>query len=48
MVLVVNLIGVGDDMLSIPIKAVCKAPKVKITPDDDLNFGKVFLNYPEN
>jgi hypothetical protein len=26
MVLVVNLIGVGDDMLSIPIKAICKAP----------------------
>jgi len=34
-------------MLSIPIKAVCKAPKVKVSPEEELNFGKVFLDYPE-
>lgn len=47
MVLVVNIIGVGDDMLSIPIKAVCRAPNVNIDPIDDLDFGKVFLDYPK-
>jgi len=47
MVLVVNINGVGDDMLSIPIKAICKAPKVTISPiEGDLDFGKVFLGYP--
>jgi hypothetical protein len=32
MVLVVNLIGIGDDMLSLPITAVSKAPVVRIEP----------------
>jgi hydrocephalus-inducing protein len=47
MVLVVNINGVGDDMLSIPITATCKAPKVRIEPKEELDFGKVFLDFEE-
>ena len=46
MVLVVNIAGVGDDMLSLPIRAESRAPRVKIEPDDQLDFGKVYLQYP--
>jgi hydrocephalus-inducing protein len=33
MVLVVDLDGVGQDMLAIPVKAQCLKPKVTIQPD---------------
>ncbi len=36
MVLVVDLEGVGQDMLAVPIKAECLVPKVKIVPCDFL------------
>jgi len=38
MVLVVDLEGVGQDMLAVPIKAECLVPKVKIVPQDFLDF----------
>ena len=47
MVLVVNINGVGDDMLSIPITAHSKPPKVRIEPKEELDFGKVFLDFEE-
>lgn len=47
MVLVVDLEGVGQDMLAVPIKAECLVPKVKISPDDYLDFKDVFLRHPK-
>jgi hydrocephalus-inducing protein len=47
MVLVVDLEGVGQDMLAVPIKAECIVPKVKITPSDYLDFKDVFLRHPK-
>ena len=47
MVLVVDLEGVGQDMLSVPIKAECLVPKVTVTPTDFLDFGKCFLRHPK-
>jgi len=43
MVLVVNIDGVGDDMLSIPIRGESKSPKVRIEPEETLDFGNVYL-----
>lgn len=45
MVLVVDLEGVGQDMLAVPIKAECLVPKVKVTPVDFLMFDKCFLRF---
>jgi hydrocephalus-inducing protein len=45
MVLVVDLEGVGQDMLAVPIKAECLVPKVRVTPVDFLEFGQCFLRY---
>ena len=45
MVLVVDLAGVGQDMLAVPIKAECLVPKVRVTPVDLLEFGTVFLKH---
>ena len=36
MVLVVDLEGVGQDMLAVPIKAECIVPKVRVTPNEFL------------
>ena len=47
MVLVVDLEGVGQDMLAVPIKAECLVPKVKISPTDFLDFKKTFLRHPK-
>jgi len=47
MVLVVDLEGVGQDMLAVPIKAECLVPKVKISPLDFLDFGQCFLRHPK-
>ncbi len=46
MVLVVDLEGVGQDMLAVPIKAECLAPKVTIQPSDFLEYDVVFLRHP--
>jgi hydrocephalus-inducing protein len=46
MVLVVDLEGVGQDMLAVPIKAECHVPAVKVHPSDFLQFGKCFLRHP--
>jgi len=45
MVLVVDLEGVGQDMLAVPIKAECIVPKVTVEPKDYLEFGQCFLRY---
>ena len=45
MVLVVNIDGVGDDMLSIPIRGESKSPKVRIEPQEIIQFGDVSLDY---
>jgi hypothetical protein len=47
MVMVVDIVGVGQDMLSIPISGVSEVPKVEIEPSDHLDFGEIFLNYPD-
>jgi len=46
MVLVVDLEGVGQDMLAVPIKAECLVPKVKVSPADFLEYGTCFLRHP--
>jgi hydrocephalus-inducing protein len=46
-VLVVDLVGIGSDMLSIPITAECLKPKVDIVPSEKLDFGEVFLDFEE-
>lgn len=47
MVLVVDLEGVGQDMLAVPIKAECIVPKVRINPTNILDFGQCFLRHPK-
>jgi hydrocephalus-inducing protein len=46
MVLVVDLEGVGQDMLAVPIKARCQAPSIEIDPKEYLEFDEVFLHHP--
>ena len=46
MVMVVDIINVGDDMQSLPIKAESEVPQVEMKPPDRLNFGKIFLRHP--
>lgn len=45
MVLVVDLAGVGQDMLAVPIKAECLVPKVRVIPVDFLEFSTCFLRH---
>jgi hydrocephalus-inducing protein len=45
MVLVVDLDGVGQDMLAVPIKADCHVPKVKVHPSDFLEYESCFLRH---
>jgi hydrocephalus-inducing protein len=45
MVLVVDLEGVGQDMLAIPIKAECLVPKVSVMPKEYIDYDKVFLKH---
>lgn len=47
MVLVVDLEGVGQDMLAVPIKADCKVPHVRINPSDFLEYETCFLKHPK-
>jgi len=47
MVLVVDLEGVGQDMLAVPIKAECIVPKVRVTPNEFLQFDNCFLKHPK-
>lgn len=47
MVMVVDIVGVGQDMLSIPISGISEVPKVEIDPVDHLDFGDIFLNFPD-
>ena len=48
MVLVVDLEGVGQDMLAVPIKAECLVPKVRVTPVDFLEYGTCFLRHAKS
>lgn len=43
--LVINVTGVGSDLLSIPIKARCFVPDV-VLQQPELEFGTCFLRYP--
>lgn len=47
MVLVVDLEGVGQDMLAVPIKAECHVPEVEVNPTDFLEYGSCFLRHPK-
>ena len=47
MCLMVDLEGVGQDMLAVPIKAECLVPTVILNPSDYLDFGDVFLRHPK-
>ena len=47
MCLMVDLEGVGQDMLAVPIKAECLVPTVLLNPSDYLDFGDVFLRHPK-
>jgi hydrocephalus-inducing protein len=47
MVLVVDLEGVGQDMLAVPIKAECLVPKVRVNPVDYLEYDTCFLRHPK-
>lgn len=47
MVLVVDLEGVGQDMLAVPIKAECLVPKVRVLPTDFLEYEQCFLRHPK-
>ncbi|KAF4667893.1 hypothetical protein FOL47_003343 [Perkinsus chesapeaki] len=44
--LVVDLEGVGQELLSIPISAECGVPSVSFEPVEALSFGEVFIRYP--
>jgi hydrocephalus-inducing protein len=44
-VLVVDLEGVGQDMLAVPIKAECHVPKVKVETTNETNSSNDFLDY---
>jgi len=42
----IDIEGVGNDMLSVPIKADCQVPHVDITPSEKVEFAEACLNYP--
>lgn len=44
--LVVDLAGVGNDMLSLPLQARTAVPVIQVEPRDALDFGEVFARYP--
>lgn len=35
----IDIEGVGNDMLSVPIKADCQIPNVQITPSEKVQFA---------
>lgn len=43
----IDIQGVGNDMLSVPIKADCQVPNVDISPSEKIQFAQACLNYPE-
>lgn len=43
----IDIEGVGNDMLSVPIKADCLVPHVDISPAEKVEFAEACLNYPE-
>lgn len=45
--MVVDIVGVGADMYSLPIKAECEVPTVEIRPSS-LDFGDIFLKDPDS
>ena len=46
MVMVIDIVGVGQDMYSLPIKAESEVPTVRIEPEHELLFEDVFLRNP--
>ena len=48
MVLVIDLEGVGQDMISVPIRAECVVPSVRVQPNDFLEFKEIFLRHPRS
>lgn len=47
MVMVLDIEGVGKDMKSIPIYAICDVPKVSLKTSH-LDYGEVFLRDPRD
>jgi hydrocephalus-inducing protein len=47
-VLVVDLEGVGQDMLAVPIRATCLVPKVRVEPNDFLDYETCFLRHTKS
>lgn len=43
----IDIEGVGNDMLSVPIKADSQVPTVDISPPEKVEFAEACLNYPE-
>ena len=37
------MIGIGFDMLTLPVSGICEVPEVEITPMELLDFGNVYL-----
>lgn len=46
LVMAVDLEGVGEELHSIPVTAVCAAPQVTFEPHGCLSYGDVFIRYP--
>jgi len=43
----IDIEGVGNDMLSVPIRADCQVPHVEISPAEKVEYAEACLNYPE-
>lgn len=46
--MVLDIVDVGSDMFSLPIKAESEVPTVRIEPEGELIFEDVFLRNPAN
>ena len=42
-VVLLDMIGIGFDMLTLPVSGICEVPEVEITPMELLDFGNVYL-----
>jgi hydrocephalus-inducing protein len=42
-VLLLDMDSIGNDMLTLPITAICEIPEIIIEPHDIVNFGNVYI-----
>ena len=42
-VVLLDMLGIGFDMLTLPVSGICEVPEVEITPMELLDFGNVYL-----